>query len=40
LAVLNRKPVSLRIDGVQHPPVFAGAQTITLPRGHHRVTIE
>jgi hypothetical protein len=40
LAVLNRKPGSLRIDGVETALSLAGEQTLTLPRGRHTVTIQ
>jgi len=38
-AVLNRKPVSLEIDGAEATPDPAGPNAIFLPRGQHLVTI-
>jgi hypothetical protein len=40
LAVLNRKPLRLQIDGAPHAPVFVGDHTIALPRGRHQVAIQ
>jgi len=39
LAVLNRKPVRLDVDGAECPPDAAGPTAIFLPRGQHIVTI-
>ena len=39
LAVLNRKPTRLDIDGAECAPDAAGPSTIFLPRGQHIVTI-
>jgi hypothetical protein len=39
LAVLNRVPRRLEIDGVEEPARLAGAATVLLPRGQHVVTI-
>jgi hypothetical protein len=39
LAILNRKPVSVEIDGTETPPDPGGPNTIFLPRGQHLVTI-
>ncbi|MGA2575896.1 MAG: hypothetical protein ABSH24_07715 [Bryobacteraceae bacterium] len=38
-AVLNRKPVSVEIDGAESLPDPAGPNAIFLPRGQHLVTI-
>jgi hypothetical protein len=40
LALLNRKPSRMRIDGMERTPVLAGEQTVALPRGQHLVTIQ
>jgi hypothetical protein len=40
LAVLNRKPSKVWIDGVKQAPALAGEQTVALPRGRHTVTIQ
>jgi hypothetical protein len=40
LAVVNRKPRRVRIDGMEQTPVLYGEQTIALPRGRHVVTIQ
>jgi hypothetical protein len=39
LAVLNRPPRRLEIDGFDAPLTMAGPETIALPRGQHLVTI-
>ena len=39
LAVLNRKPGRVRIDGVEQAPVLFGDLTVALPRGKHTVAI-
>jgi len=39
LAVLNRKPGRVRIDGVEQAPVLFGDLTVVLPRGKHTVAI-
>jgi len=39
IAVLNRAPVRLRLDGVEWSIVKAGPSTILLPRGNHTVTL-
>jgi hypothetical protein len=38
-AILNRKPVTVEIDGAETPPDQAGPNAIFLPRGQHLVTI-
>jgi len=38
-AILNRKPVSVEIDGAETAPDPAGPNAIFLPRGQHLVTI-
>jgi hypothetical protein len=40
IAILNRKPVSVEIDGAETPPDASGPNGIFLPRGQHLVTIE
>ena len=40
LAVLNRKPVRLDLDGAECPPDRAGPTAVFLPRGQHVVTIQ
>jgi hypothetical protein len=40
MAVLNRKPAKLQIDGVELPPAMTGEHTVALPRGQHVVTIQ
>ena len=39
LAILNRKPVRIEIDGADTAPESAGPNAIFLPRGQHLVTI-
>jgi len=39
IAVLDRKPKSLQIDGENQSPVLAGPATLLLPRGQHVVTV-
>ena len=39
LAILNRKPVRIEIDGADTAPETAGPNAIFLPRGQHLVTI-
>jgi len=39
LAVMNRKPVRLEVDGSECAPDAAGTTAIFLPRGQHIVTI-
>jgi hypothetical protein len=39
LAILNRKPVRLDVDGSECLPDAAGPTAIFLPRGQHIVTI-
>jgi hypothetical protein len=38
-AILNRKPVTVEIDGAETPPDQAGPNAIFLPRGQHLVII-
>jgi hypothetical protein len=40
IALLNRKPVHVEIDGAESTPDFAGPAAIFLPRGQHIVTIQ
>jgi hypothetical protein len=40
LAVLNRKPRLVLIDGKEQAPVLFGEQTVALPHGRHVVTIQ
>lgn len=40
IAVLNRRPVRLEIDGLHAAPDSAGPGAVFLPRGQHLVTIE
>jgi hypothetical protein len=40
IAVLNRKPVRLELDGAEVPVERAGATAVFLPRGQHIVTIQ
>jgi hypothetical protein len=39
IAVLNRLPRRVEVDGVEVPPVLAGPVTLLLPRGQHVVTL-
>jgi len=39
IAILDRRPVKLSLDGADEPLDFAGPHTILLPRGQHLVTI-
>ena len=39
IAILNRVPVRLQIDGVDAAPNWAGPYTLLLPRGQHFVTL-
>jgi hypothetical protein len=39
IAVFNRRPTKLTLDGAEEPLNFAGSNTILLPRGQHVVTI-
>ncbi len=39
LAVINRPPRRVQIDGVSETPSLAGAATLLLPRGQHVVTV-
>jgi len=39
IAVFDRKPLKIAVDGADEPPQFAGPYTILLPRGQHVVTI-
>jgi hypothetical protein len=39
IAVFNRRPGHVTIDGAEEPAEFAGPMTILLPRGQHVVTI-
>jgi hypothetical protein len=39
IAVLDRPPRRLEVDGVQETPQWAGPSTILLPRGRHTVTL-
>jgi len=40
IAILNRKPLSVEIDGTPTPPDPAGPNAIFLPRGQHLVAIQ
>jgi len=39
IAVFDRRPLRLSVDGAEEPLQFAGPKTILLPRGQHVVTI-
>ena len=39
IAIFDRKPLKLSVDGAEEPLQFAGPNTILLPRGQHVVTI-
>ena len=39
LAILDRPPKTLQLDGAPEAPVLAGPTTLLLPRGHHVVTL-
>ena len=39
IAILDRRPLHVSIDGTEEQVVFAGPNTILLPRGQHIVTI-
>jgi hypothetical protein len=39
IAVFDRRPLKLSVDGAEEPLQFAGPKTILLPRGQHVVTI-
>jgi hypothetical protein len=39
IAVFDRRPAKLSVDGAEEPIQFAGPNTILLPRGQHVVTI-
>jgi len=39
IAVFDRRPLELTLDGAEEPLEFAGPMTILLPRGQHVVTI-
>jgi hypothetical protein len=39
LAVLDRQPKSLQVDGTPRQPELAGPRTLLLPRGQHVVTV-
>lgn len=39
IAIFDRRPLKLSVDGADEPPQFAGPKTILLPRGQHVVTI-
>jgi hypothetical protein len=39
IAVFDRRPAKVSVDGGDEPPQFAGPNTILLPRGQHVVTI-
>jgi hypothetical protein len=40
IAVLNRRPARLELDGAECPPERAGPTAVFLPRGQHLVTIQ
>jgi hypothetical protein len=39
IAIFDRRPLKLSLDGANEPLEFAGPNTILLPRGQHVVTI-
>jgi hypothetical protein len=39
IAVFDRRPLHVVVDGAEESPQFAGPKTILLPRGQHFVTI-
>ena len=39
IAVLDRRPLKLSLDGREEPLELAGPNTVLLPRGQHLVTI-
>jgi hypothetical protein len=39
IAIFDRRPLRLTVDGADEPLQFAGPKTILLPRGQHVVTI-
>jgi hypothetical protein len=39
IAIFDRRPMKLSLDGAEEPLQFAGSKTILLPRGQHVVTI-
>ena len=39
IAIFDRRPLRLSVDGAEEPLLFAGPKTILLPRGQHVVTI-
>ena len=39
IAIFDRPPVKIRVDGTDEPPVRAGPVTVLLPRGQHVVMI-
>ena len=39
IALFDRRPLRLSVDGAEEPLQFAGPKTILLPRGQHVVTI-
>ena len=40
IAILDRAPLRLKIDGAEQRPALAGPKTLMLPRGQHNVAIE
>jgi hypothetical protein len=40
IAILDRPPIRLKIDGADRQPTLAGPKTLMLPRGQHSVVVE
>jgi hypothetical protein len=40
IAILDRVPRRIEVDGVARAPALAGPRTLLLPRGQHTVLVE